>query len=157
MPFSHLIANSPGIASLNLSAGSMSGKAPSPSSHSVFSLSALHRIADHQLSPKSRFNLRMRWAQSSPLRMSHGRPERSDCVSSTVKATRSLADGGASEAYRAGYLDAARAPLRPSADEIRASEARACLRRYVGHLCFLERSHLRQAAFAALGSIDHEL
>ena len=35
-----------------------------------------------------------RRAQSSPLRMSHCRPERSDCASSTVKATRSLADGG---------------------------------------------------------------
>jgi hypothetical protein len=44
---------------------------------------------------ESRFKIRMRWVQSSPLRISHCRPERSNCVSSTVKAARSLADGGA--------------------------------------------------------------
>jgi hypothetical protein len=43
----------------------------------------------------SRFKLRMRRTQSWPLRMSHFRPGRSDCASSTVKAARSLADGRA--------------------------------------------------------------
>jgi hypothetical protein len=42
----------------------------------------------------SRFKLRIGRAQSSPLRRSQCRPERSDCASSTVMAARSSAGGG---------------------------------------------------------------